>query len=136
MPQTIDLADHQMVALTRASLAALRGKRFGVTSIGGTVWMGDLMFMSAEAYNGRVDCKPGSGNPSGPDSVSKERMRGVRVFDIHGKEYIEGMSGLWCIGLGYGQERLVAPIGSPARHRRPRSPSPRRRYSHRRRPRP
>jgi hypothetical protein len=42
----------------------------------------NLMFMSAEAYNGRIDCKPGSGNPSGPDSVSKERMRGVRVFDI------------------------------------------------------
>ena len=42
----------------------------------------NLMFMSAEAYNGRVDCKPGDGNPSGPDSVSKERMRGVRVFDI------------------------------------------------------
>jgi len=36
-----------------------------------------------------------------------DRGRGVRVFDIHGKEYIEGMSGLWCIGLGYGQERLV-----------------------------
>ncbi|MBC7895477.1 MAG: hypothetical protein H7066_08685 [Cytophagaceae bacterium] len=42
----------------------------------------NLMFMSAEAYNGRVDCKPGNGNPTGPDSVSKERMRGVRVFDI------------------------------------------------------
>ena len=28
MPQTIDLADHQMVALTRASLAALRGALF------------------------------------------------------------------------------------------------------------
>src|SRR5262245_10993759 len=39
------------------------------------------MFMSAEAYNGRLDCKPsGQFNPA--DSVSKERMRGVRVFDI------------------------------------------------------
>ena len=28
MPQTINLADHQMVALTRASLAALRGALF------------------------------------------------------------------------------------------------------------
>ncbi|MCC6316931.1 MAG: hypothetical protein IT361_04490 [Gemmatimonadaceae bacterium] len=42
----------------------------------------NLMFMSAEAYNGRLDCKPGSPNPAGPDSVSKERFRGVRVFDI------------------------------------------------------
>ena len=41
----------------------------------------NLMFMSAEAYNGRVDCKPsGQFNPA--DSVSKDRMRGVRVFDI------------------------------------------------------
>ncbi|WP_373065498.1 LVIVD repeat-containing protein [Gemmatimonas sp.] len=38
----------------------------------------NLMFMSAEANNGRVDCKPGGV----PDPVSKERMRGVRVFDI------------------------------------------------------
>src|SRR5262249_604647 len=35
-------------------------------------------FMSAEANNGRVDCKPGGV----PDTVSKERLRGVRVFDI------------------------------------------------------
>ena len=41
----------------------------------------NLMFMSAEAYNGRIDCKPsGQFNPA--DSVSKERFRGVRVFDI------------------------------------------------------
>jgi hypothetical protein len=41
----------------------------------------NLMFMSAEAYNGRIDCKPsGAFNPA--DSVSKDRMRGVRVFDI------------------------------------------------------
>jgi hypothetical protein len=41
----------------------------------------NLMFMSAEAFNGRIDCKPsGQFNPA--DSVSKDRMRGVRVFDI------------------------------------------------------
>jgi hypothetical protein len=38
----------------------------------------NLMFMSAEAQNGRIDCKPGGV----PQAVSKERMRGVRVFDI------------------------------------------------------
>ncbi|AMW03882.1 LVIVD repeat-containing protein [Gemmatimonas phototrophica] len=38
----------------------------------------NLMFMSAEAQNGRVDCKPGGVR----EAVSKERMRGVRVFDI------------------------------------------------------
>ncbi len=33
--------------------------------------------------------------------------KGVYVFDSHGKEYIEGMSGLWCAGLGFGDEELV-----------------------------
>ncbi len=38
----------------------------------------NLMFMSAEAMNGRIDCKPGGVK----EPVSKERMRGVRIFDI------------------------------------------------------
>jgi hypothetical protein len=38
----------------------------------------NLMFMSAEANNGRVDCLPGGV----PDTVSALRMRGVRIFDI------------------------------------------------------
>jgi hypothetical protein len=38
----------------------------------------NLMFMSAEANNGRTDCLPGGV----PDTVSAVRMRGVRVFDI------------------------------------------------------
>ncbi len=38
----------------------------------------NLMFMSAEAYNGRVDCLPGGV----ADTVSSLRMRGVRIFDI------------------------------------------------------
>lgn len=32
---------------------------------------------------------------------------GVRVFDESGKDYIEGLSGLWCTNLGWGEERLV-----------------------------
>ena len=38
----------------------------------------NLMFMSAEAMNGRADCKPGGVK----DVVSKDRVRGVRIFDI------------------------------------------------------
>ncbi|NKD88596.1 aminotransferase class III-fold pyridoxal phosphate-dependent enzyme [Haematospirillum sp. 15-248] len=34
------------------------------------------------------------------------RGEGVRVFDEAGKEYIEGMSGLWCASLGFTQPRL------------------------------
>ncbi len=33
--------------------------------------------------------------------------QGVRVWDDAGREYIEGMAGLWCTSLGYGEERLV-----------------------------
>lgn len=33
--------------------------------------------------------------------------RGVRVVDDQGKSYIEGLAGLWCASLGYGEERLV-----------------------------
>jgi 4-aminobutyrate---pyruvate transaminase len=36
-----------------------------------------------------------------------ERGQGVFVFDSEGKPYIEGMAGLWCTALGYGNEELV-----------------------------
>ena len=36
-----------------------------------------------------------------------DKGEGVWVTDIHGNRYLEGMSGLWCLTLGYGQERLV-----------------------------
>src|ERR1700759_604929 len=36
-----------------------------------------------------------------------ERAQGVYVYDSNGKAYIEGMAGLWCTALGYGNEELV-----------------------------
>jgi 4-aminobutyrate--pyruvate transaminase len=36
-----------------------------------------------------------------------ERAHGVYVYDKEGKPYIEGMAGLWCTALGYGNEELV-----------------------------
>ena len=36
-----------------------------------------------------------------------ESGHGVWVRDVQGREYIEAMSGLWCIALGYGNERLA-----------------------------
>ncbi len=33
--------------------------------------------------------------------------KGIYVKDDAGKEYIEGLAGLWCVSLGYGEERLV-----------------------------
>jgi hypothetical protein len=39
---------------------------------------GNLMFMSAEDQRGRKDC----GMQGVPDTVSKDRLRGIRIFDI------------------------------------------------------
>jgi len=36
-----------------------------------------------------------------------ERGAGVHVYDSDGKAYIEGMAGLWCTALGYGNEELI-----------------------------
>ena len=36
-----------------------------------------------------------------------ESGQGVWVRDSHGKDYLEAMSGLWCIALGYGNKRLA-----------------------------
>ena len=36
-----------------------------------------------------------------------ERGEGVRVFDTAGRDYIEGMSGLWCTTLGWGDKELI-----------------------------
>ena len=35
------------------------------------------------------------------------RGRGVNVYDDQGKEYIEGLAGLWCVSLGFNEPRLV-----------------------------
>jgi 4-aminobutyrate---pyruvate transaminase len=32
---------------------------------------------------------------------------GVYVYDENGKQYIEGLAGLWCVSLGFSEERLV-----------------------------
>lgn len=36
-----------------------------------------------------------------------ERAKGIHVYDVDGKPYIEGMAGLWCTSLGYGNEELA-----------------------------
>src|SRR4029450_3376143 len=44
-----------------------------------------------------------------------ERGQGVFVYDTEGKAYIEGMAGLWCTALGYGNEELVEDCAAPMR---------------------
>ncbi|MBK1668456.1 aspartate aminotransferase family protein [Rhodovibrio sodomensis] len=41
----------------------------------------------------------------GPMIITKGA--GCTVTDDSGKQYIEGLAGLWCTALGYGQERLI-----------------------------
>jgi 4-aminobutyrate--pyruvate transaminase len=36
-----------------------------------------------------------------------ERGEGIYVYDNAGKRYIEGMAGLWSVGVGFGESRLV-----------------------------
>ncbi|MFK8399906.1 aspartate aminotransferase family protein [Pseudomonas sp. BGr12] len=36
-----------------------------------------------------------------------ERGQGIYVYDADGKQYIEGMSGLWSVALGFNNERLI-----------------------------
>jgi 4-aminobutyrate--pyruvate transaminase len=36
-----------------------------------------------------------------------ERGEGIYVYDNAGKQYIEGMAGLWSVGVGFGESRLV-----------------------------
>lgn len=38
--------------------------------------------------------------------------KGVYVYDDSGNQYLEGLSGLWCSALGYGNEELIAAINS------------------------
>jgi 4-aminobutyrate---pyruvate transaminase len=42
---------------------------------------------------------------AGPQIITSGK--GIYVQDEEGKEYIEGMAGLWCASLGFGEERLV-----------------------------
>lgn len=44
-----------------------------------------------------------------------DKAQGVWVTDDAGKRYIEGMAGLWCTSLGFGQDRLIEAAASQMR---------------------
>jgi 4-aminobutyrate--pyruvate transaminase len=44
-----------------------------------------------------------------------ERGQGVHVYDDQGKEYIEGLAGLWSVAVGFGEERLAAAAAAQMR---------------------
>jgi 4-aminobutyrate--pyruvate transaminase len=39
-----------------------------------------------------------------------DRGEGVYIYDSEGKQYLEGMAGLWCTGLGYNNRELIDTI--------------------------
>lgn len=39
-----------------------------------------------------------------------ESGAGIRVRDVDGNEYIDGMAGLWCVNLGYGRKEITDAI--------------------------
>jgi 4-aminobutyrate--pyruvate transaminase len=39
-----------------------------------------------------------------------ERGEGVYVYDNQGKQYLEGLAGLWCTSLGYGNREMIDTI--------------------------
>lgn len=36
--------------------------------------------------------------------------KGLRIQDINGREYLDGMAGLWCVNLGYGRREIIDAI--------------------------
>jgi len=45
-------------------------------------------------------------NPDNPPLIMKEG-KGAWVKDVDGKDYLDGMSGLWCVNIGYGRKELA-----------------------------
>ncbi|MBT5105766.1 MAG: aminotransferase class III-fold pyridoxal phosphate-dependent enzyme [Porticoccaceae bacterium] len=46
-------------------------------------------------------------NPNFSEQLLLEKGEGVYVYDKDGKQYLEGMAGLWCVSLGYGNLELA-----------------------------
>ena len=44
------------------------------------------------------------------DHLNVVRGEGIYVFDDKGNRYLEGLAGLWCSALGYGNDELIDAI--------------------------
>jgi len=49
---------------------------------------------------------------TGPQII--QRGRGICVLGADGREYIDGMAGLWCVNIGYGRQEMVDAITEQA----------------------
>ncbi len=48
-----------------------------------------------------------STNPAATEAMVVTRGEGPYIYDNNGKQYLEGMAGLWCTALGYGNEEII-----------------------------
>ena len=46
-------------------------------------------------------------NPSLAEQMMVARAEGPYIYDKQGRRYLEGMAGLWCTALGYGDEEII-----------------------------
>ena len=46
-------------------------------------------------------------NPAMSETMVVSRAEGPYIYDKQGKRYLEGMAGLWCTALGYGNEEII-----------------------------
>ncbi|MGH1541609.1 MAG: aminotransferase [Arenicella sp.] len=46
-------------------------------------------------------------NPLALEQVNISHGKGIYLYDDKGKQYIEGLAGLWCSSLGYGNDELI-----------------------------
>ena len=48
-------------------------------------------------------------------SLILSRANGVYTYDADGKQYLDGVGGLWCMNVGYGRDEIVDAIAEQAR---------------------
>ena len=46
-------------------------------------------------------------NPSATETMIVARGEGPYIYVHNGKQYLEGMAGLWCTSLGYGNQEII-----------------------------
>jgi adenosylmethionine-8-amino-7-oxononanoate aminotransferase len=63
----------------------------------------------AELLDGTIDTlwRPFTQHAAGARPMVLVEGHGCTVVDANGNEYIDAMAGLWCVNVGYGEERLV-----------------------------
>ncbi|MGZ4032932.1 MAG: aminotransferase class III-fold pyridoxal phosphate-dependent enzyme, partial [Tumebacillaceae bacterium] len=46
-------------------------------------------------------------SPYNPNPMIVTEAKGAWIIDIDGTRYLDGMSGLWCVNIGYGRQELA-----------------------------